>query len=45
MQDRAWRKHLAQQASGEPRQVVKDLKYLPAENLAAYGERRAVFDV
>jgi len=37
--------HLAQQVPDEPRQVVKDLKYLPAENLAAYGERRAVFDV
>ena len=35
----------AQQAPGEPRQVVKDLKYLPTEKLEAYGERRAIFDV
>ena len=35
----------AQQAPGEPRQVVKDLKYLPMEKLEAYGERRAIFDV
>ena len=35
----------AQQSPGEPKQVVKDLKYLPTEKLEAYGERRAIFDV
>ncbi len=35
----------AQQSPGEPKQVVKDLKYLPTEKLEAYGMRRAVFDV
>ena len=35
----------AQQSPGEPRQVVKDLRYLPTEKMEAYGERRAVFDV
>ena len=37
--------HSAQQTPGEPKQVVKDLRYLPTEKLEAYGERRAVFDV
>ena len=37
--------HSAQQTPGEPKQVVKDLKYLPTEKLEAYGMRRAVFDV
>jgi len=37
--------HSAQQSPGEPKQVVKDLKYLPTEKLESYGERRAVFDV
>jgi len=37
--------HSAQQSPGEPKQVVKDLRYLPTEKLEAYGERRAVFDV
>ena len=37
--------HSAQQSPGEPRQVVKDLHYLPTEKMEAYGERRAVFDV
>ena len=35
----------AQQSPGEPKQVVKDLRYLPTEKLESYGERRAVFDV
>ena len=35
----------AQQSPGEPKQVVKDLSYLPTEKLESYGERRAVFDV
>ena len=35
----------AQQSPNEPRQVVKDLKYLPTEKLEAFGMRRAVFDV
>ena len=35
----------AQQLPGEPKQVVKDLKYLPTEKMEAFGERRAVFDV
>lgn len=35
----------AQQSPGEPKQVVKDLRYLPTEKMEAYGERRAVFDV
>ena len=35
----------AQQSPGEPKQVVKDLKYLPTEKLEAFGMRRAVFDV
>ena len=35
----------AQQSPDEPRQVVKDLKYLPTEKLEAFGMRRAVFDV
>ena len=34
-----------QQSPGEPKQVVKDLSYLPTEKLESYGERRAVFDV
>ena len=37
--------HSAKQSPGEPKQVVKDLSYLPTEKLEAYGERRAVFDV
>ena len=37
--------HSAQQSPDEPRQVVKDLRYLPTEKMEAYGERRAVFDV
>lgn len=35
----------AQQSPGEPRQVVKDLRYLPTEKMASFGQRRAVFDV
>ncbi len=35
----------AQQSPDEPRQVVKDLRYLPTEKLESYGERRAIFDV
>ena len=35
----------AQQLPDEPRQVVKDLRYLPTEKLESYGERRAIFDV
>ena len=35
----------AQQSPDEPRQVVKDLRYLPTEKMDAYGLRRAVFDV
>ena len=35
----------AEQTPGEPKLVVKDLRYLPTERLEAYGERRAVFDV
>ena len=35
----------AQQSPNEPRQVVKDLKYLPTEKLEAFGMRRAVSDV
>ena len=35
----------AEQTPGEPKLVVKDLKYLPTEKLEAYGMRRAVFDV
>ena len=35
----------AQQSPDEPKQVVKDLRYLPTEKLESYGERRAVFDV
>ena len=35
----------AQQSPGEPRQVVKDLKYLPTEQLFQFGHRRAVLDV
>lgn len=35
----------AQQSPGEPKQVVKDLKYLPTEKMASFGQRRAVFDV
>lgn len=35
----------AQQSPGEPRQVVKDLQYLPTEKMASFGQRRAVFDV
>ena len=37
--------HSAQQSPDEPRQVVKDLRYLPTEKMEVYGERRAVFDV
>lgn len=37
--------HSAQQSPGEPRQVVKDLQYLPTEKMASFGQRRAVFDV
>ena len=37
--------HSAQQSPGEPKQVVKNLRYLPTEKLESYGERRAVFDV
>jgi predicted transposase/invertase (TIGR01784 family) len=35
----------AQQSPGEPKQVVKDLTYLPTEKMATFGQRRAVFDV
>ena len=35
----------AQQSPGEPKQVVKDLRYLPTEKMASFGQRRAVFDV
>lgn len=35
----------AQQLPGEPRQLVKDLQYLPTEKMASFGQRRAVFDV
>ncbi|MBR2103320.1 MAG: PD-(D/E)XK nuclease family transposase [Prevotella sp.] len=35
----------SQFSPGEPKQVVKDLRYLPTEKMASYGERRAVFDV
>ena len=35
----------AQQSPNEPKQVVKDLRYLPTEKMDAYGLRRAVFDV
>ena len=35
----------SQFSPGEPKQVVKDLRYLPTEKIASYGERRAVFDV
>lgn len=35
----------AQQLPGEPKQVVKDLSYLPTEKMATLGQRRAVFDV
>ncbi len=35
----------SQFSPGEPKQVVKDLRYLPIEKMASYGERRAVFDV
>ena len=35
----------AQQSPDEPRQVVKDLRYLPTEKMASFGQRRAVFDV
>ncbi len=35
----------AQLSPGEPKQVVKDLRYLPTEKMEAYGERRAIFDV
>ena len=34
-----------QQSPGEPKQVVKDLSYLPTEKMASFGQRRAVFDV
>ena len=37
--------HSAQQTPGEPKLVVKNLRYLPTEKLESYGERRAVFDV
>lgn len=37
--------HSAQQSPGEPKQVVKNLRYLPTEKLESYGERRAIFDV
>ena len=37
--------HSAQQTPDEPKQVVKDLRYLPTEKLESYGERRAIFDV
>ena len=35
----------AQQSPDEPKQVVKDLSYLPTEKMASFGQRRAVFDV
>ena len=35
----------SQQSPDEPKQVVKDLKYLPTEKMKAFGMRRAVFDV
>ena len=35
----------AQQSPDEPKQVVKDLRYLPTEKMASFGQRRAVFDV
>ena len=35
--------HSAQQMPGKPKQVVKDLRYLPTEKLESYGERQTVY--